>query len=781
MRKLTSLLMLLCMFVGTAWGQTEVADVATLSNDKAYVVQCKNGQWWTFNDKVPSMMSNTQTAGQTAANDNASQHFSFLKSGDKMYLYSIAAKKFVNKDGNGTKFVEYPEHTIEFVAASEAKKGEGYPHVVSLNGSHLGISPGYTDQQGIITFWNDVDDGGNAIKIIEVEDFASTEAMAKVALGLGAERNALLASIADYTSKYDKFDNKEDERVIAFKNSIDAAVAVCSSSSATAETLTAASNSMKDAYSKAFTKLGELQNGMAYRIMNLASGRYLTVVDENVEGVQIKNYSEEINQLFFITKSTANDSYYNIQCCSGKYVAALSNWDVKVQDNACDFAIVAPDIDGIYKVKRTDTEEDVIKYVGPNDGTTADGSPMYSNHGDNNKNCEWVFETVDLETLKTGLAAKQSGIAFEPIGAIGTCTATAEQKAKLDAGMASLNDIAALIEYDSMLDAVLATSKPMTEGLYFIKNTGDGSGNNADWYVSYGTNGTDFMAMTLADGEKLSAKHVWSIEAADDAYKFKSCNLGKYASLIAAGATSQITSDVEGATKFTFAHDGAAKFTVRDADGRRMRTEGTGAINHWGTDEENNETWYIIPATELEVVIGEAAYATTYLPFDVTLSENVKAYAVTEITETNYAKLTGKADIPANTGAILAGEGTHTLTIAEATSDWTGNKLLGSNAPEKVAVESYVLAMPEGKIAGFYKATMTEGGFQNNANKAYLPASAVASGARFLSFDFGTETAIESIEGAEDAANTVVYDLAGRRVQKAQKGLYIVNGKKVVK
>ena len=90
---------------------------------------------------------------------------------------------------------------------------------------------------------------------------------------------------------------------------------------------------------------------------------------------------------------------------------------------------------------------------------------------------------------------------------------------------------------------------------------------------------------------------------------------------------------------------------------------------------------------------------------------------------------------------------------------------------------------------GFYKATLNKdenGGngethFLNSANKAYLPASAVPAGARFLSFDFGNETAIENIEGAENAANTVIYDLSGRRVQKAQKGLYIVNGVKVIK
>ena len=40
-------------------------------------------------------------------------------------------------------------------------------------------------------------------------------------------------------------------------------------------------------------------------------------------------------------------------------------------------------------------------------------------------------------------------------------------------------------------------------------------------------------------------------------------------------------------------------------------------------------------------------------------------------------------------------------------------------------------------------------------------------------------TGIESLNG--DEQETVIYDLGGRRVQKAQKGIYIINGKKVLK
>jgi hypothetical protein len=66
--------------------------------------------------------------------------------------------------------------------------------------------------------------------------------------------------------------------------------------------------------------------------------------------------------------------------------------------------------------------------------------------------------------------------------------------------------------------------------------------------------------------------------------------------------------------------------------------------------------------------------------------------------------------------------------------------------------------------------------FKNNALKAYLPAT---SEARFLNINFDTETGINSVDVVNGKAE--VYDLSGRRVKKVQKGLYIINGIKVVK
>lgn len=179
------------------------------------------------------------------------------------------------------------------------------------------------------------------------------------------------------------------------------------------------------------------------------------------------------------------------------------------------------------------------------------------------------------------------------------------------------------------------------------------------------------------------------------------------------------------------------------------------------------------------VSLNEAGYASTYLPFDAALCEGLEAYAVTATSATK-ATLTALQGIKANQGAILKGAASteYVLAAGNVSSDWSGNLLLGSTTDTEVTGKGYVLSTVN-KVTGFYAAKLTDGKFKNNAGKAYLPASAVPASARFISLDFGTETAIESVESVEN--NAAVYDLSGRRVQKAQKGLYIVNGKVVLK
>jgi hypothetical protein len=128
-----------------------------------------------------------------------------------------------------------------------------------------------------------------------------------------------------------------------------------------------------------------------------------------------------------------------------------------------------------------------------------------------------------------------------------------------------------------------------------------------------------------------------------------------------------------------------------------------------------------------------------------------------------------------------------------------GNLLRGTAAKETITTESgykyYVLAQKEGVVA-MYKPMLTDGQFINNANKAYLALKMDDLGifddetntedeggqlSNRLRFDFGETTDIEKTTDDEQQA-TIIYDLHGRRITDVEgfKGLYIINGRKVV-
>ena len=245
------------------------------------------------------------------------------------------------------------------------------------------------------------------------------------------------------------------------------------------------------------------------------------------------------------------------------------------------------------------------------------------------------------------------------------------------------------------------------------------------------------------------------------------------------------------AIQFVAAVNGAvAKYNIKSADRWLHRTDAfvnrctnntCGDAHNWTIEEV---TWLPVPVNE------DLGYATLYSPVQLELSYGrFKAYAANLNADGTALTLTKLDAVPANTAVILelqegatVENGCSYLQIQESTLSSVETQLQGTLSDSYVDGDAYILAKPEGYATGFYKAAKNyENGtkFLNNGFKAYLPAP--VSGARFYVFDFGTETAIENIEGAESANDAVIYDLAGRRVQNAQKGLYIVNGKKVIK
>ena len=107
-----------------------------------------------------------------------------------------------------------------------------------------------------------------------------------------------------------------------------------------------------------------------------------------------------------------------------------------------------------------------------------------------------------------------------------------------------------------------------------------------------------------------------------------------------------------------------------------------------------------------------------------------------------------------------------------------GNVLKG--ADEDIdAAGKYVLAKPEGKDVGFY---LADSGIIN-AGKVYLelPEGSTEPLVKAFYFTADDATGIDTIENGQlTIDNAAIYNIAGQRVSKMQKGINIVNGKKVL-
>ena len=94
---------------------------------------------------------------------------------------------------------------------------------------------------------------------------------------------------------------------------------------------------------------------------------------------------------------------------------------------------------------------------------------------------------------------------------------------------------------------------------------------------------------------------------------------------------------------------------------------------------------------------------------------------------------------------------------------------------ETATAEANIYVLANGaKGVGFYKLA---DGKKVPAGKAYL--EIVSSAPEFIAINGAEATGIKAVENST-IANGVYYNLAGQRVAQPTKGLYIVNGKKVV-
>lgn len=187
----------------------------------------------------------------------------------------------------------------------------------------------------------------------------------------------------------------------------------------------------------------------------------------------------------------------------------------------------------------------------------------------------------------------------------------------------------------------------------------------------------------------------------------------------------------------------------------------------------------------LTVGTVRANIATYSSPFPVKLPDDVDAYIAKQEGENKVVlqKITGA--LPANTGVILSSETakkdcipTARTTEPLATVNAADNMLKPTTGSAVAAdVNAYILSQNNG-TAVFKKLSSSDRTIKQY--KAYLKLNGAQS-AQLMNFAFaGSDlTGIQNVTETSAKSKTA-YDLAGRKVGKLQKGIYIVNGKKVI-
>ena len=191
--------------------------------------------------------------------------------------------------------------------------------------------------------------------------------------------------------------------------------------------------------------------------------------------------------------------------------------------------------------------------------------------------------------------------------------------------------------------------------------------------------------------------------------------------------------------------------------------------------------------------IAAGAYGTSCLPREVTIPDGLVAYELQRVTSSSveFVKTTGTT-MTAYKPYLLYNAGTADVTLS--ISGVAGNVELARGRAELTVTkdnvgfvgnfrqfrasgsEGYAAFRPNGQLAWLSNSGTTVGSF-----RAYLDGLTVAQAAQLF---VGGTTSIEDVNipsGTSRPADApVYYDLSGRRVEHPAKGLYIVNGKKVV-
>ena len=787
----------------------KVTALSQLSNDKCYIIQAAQTSRgaWQYSATSPDVLQSTKKNGTTVNEADPTQQFAFIRS-DKgnYYIYSIGGSKFLYYQSESA--VGLSENVVSeaylagFISSTHSDKAN-YPWVAKLNGQQMNLTTaGASEDKNGVVFYNLSNDDGNAISITEAGTFDPTKALKAIEVyensaELIAEANAYLRIPGNSVGGY-------SADLIDALNKACGNDGVAGLEDVTTPEFSKAIQDLRDATPIAFS------NDKLYKIRNYtASNGYLTSRDESASSLSriwssAKNNPNNLSEIADADKwQFYNDGMYTYLYNKGTqsfayFDQANDQWLLTKDPAYINVGANASKGDGAYWIQDPNyTGQLQHMHININQadatglkgwGTDADASNFYFVEVDG--------QVDDLLWASLAAIKAQAQPILDCYDAAKANYVGAYSAESIQALQAAVNAADATAEsINAAIEAAKATAKPVEAGKYYViqnANTFD-DGNLKSIYEN--PDGQNIAWNTKTQ----SAAELWQlVPAANGEYLIKSANTGKYIRYEEAGKGGKMSTAADrpftlapGTDNYTFGlwcygtDRGDYCDMVPHTAGGFGVIGGTNVLEggYVSTYKGNRfAAWNLVEVSSVKLTVGETGYATAYFPFAVTIPAGVTAYTVAAAAdgEATLKKLSGT--IPAHTGVVLSGTANTpcTFEIAADAAAVEGNMLEGMAIATAVPAETkaYILANGSEGV-GFYR--LSESDRTIAANKAYLIVDDAADSPVFsLKLDGGL-TGINGVE-VSAGADAPVYDLQGRRLpQVPEKGIYIQNGKKIMK
>lgn len=757
-----------------------VEDIATLSSSKKYILTTIRG----------ALYGNENGMG-VVSGDFVSDDCFFTPYWDfdgKCYLYNASGNSFVRKSGNTAKLelgLEQAEITFG-VATGNAS----YPHTISVDGKFINhsqtwvctdyqtqddgnrwmiIEVGAADETAVgnrfveaktallshvksianTCLQSNVDYAGNATlqSAVTSNAYESTDSYAQVLVKKDALKNAVIAYNVDAPAKTLSdldglpgagYNDETDNKAYRYKwNS---------------ETLSFPTPVKKLRFKVLETNTKKAQNGHQFfsigefRVLDdsgnevsLSAENFVTNAQESTEG-PLKNICDKKISTFFHSTWSANtyeDHFIQIELPEEMSQLKLS-FDSRNGNNVPTLVVLS----GV----TTANEQAELKAL----IDEALSSPIYVSY----KNANLIGNGLNQTTSFTAFA--KAGEVYAKSEA-----ATSAEIASARFALLNARNAAVVLNKPANGTFIRIHSSAASQAAmpYLSSETSTVNANRAAYLV--GKDGeNEAKTIFFYNGNKLLAYETgYYLENISDFAGYKD---------ITTGTSIQFSEAANSATGCYNVKFNGKRFLYTQVSGSNYYTDAGGSAPN---DGFNFQMEYV---ESLPLSVGAAGYATLIAPVALEIPAGVEVYTATF--EGGKAKLTSISDvIPANVGVVVkAAQGTYNFNITT-TENVATSALNGVPNTANVASESAAFILANGKHGvGFYKlssANRTIHGF-----RAYYTAPAEAQAVSAFLLE-NNVTGIEEIETSADKAP--IYDLSGRRVAKAEKGVYIQNGRKI--